>query len=99
MPFGLEVSLLTSQVAVTTATGPCLESFLFSLVLETAFPGLRKRIEAISLQYVSTESRFLNRELTFEKSLHFFLAFFSDLTLSCCIIRTWYRTVLPRNPG
>lgn len=68
--------LLTSEVALTAAAAASLESCLFSLVLETAFPGLRKRTEALSLYSVSTETWFLERELTVGKRLHFFLGIF-----------------------
>lgn len=75
--------LWTSEVAVTAAAAASLESCLFSLVLETAFPGLRKRTEALSLSSVSAETWLLERELTFEKRLHFFLGMFS-----CYVVRT-----------
>lgn len=43
--------LSSQQVAVAAAAAPSLESSLFSLVLETAFPGLRKRAEAVSVLF------------------------------------------------
>lgn len=51
--------LVISEVAVTDAAAAAsLESCLFSLVLETAFSGLRKRTEALSLYSVSTKNWF-----------------------------------------